>query len=122
MYLHRMPEFIDRFVRGGRVERFHRALSCAWRLFWWSRPQGRAFEMTMCTLKARRLGAKVRLDLERCTLECGDGRTFDLRDDDAVKHGSGGPLHEALRRLLHQQQHAGGGGGAGAAPARAQPG
>ena len=51
MYLHRMPEFIDRYVREGRVEKFHKAMSCVWRLFWWRRPEGRAFEMTLCTLK-----------------------------------------------------------------------
>ncbi len=31
-------------------------LSCSWRLHWWRRPWGRAFEMTICELKRRALG------------------------------------------------------------------
>ena len=58
--MYSMPELIDRFVREGRVGAFHHRLSCAWRLFWWKRPHGRAFEMAMCTLKSRVLGGKVR--------------------------------------------------------------
>lgn len=43
-------------------------LGCRWR-----RPEGRAFEMTMCELKRRVLGAtKIALDTEACTLDCGE--------------------------------------------------
>lgn len=28
-------------------------LACVWRLYWWTRPHGRAFELLMCTLKVR---------------------------------------------------------------------
>ena len=34
-------------------------LACVWPLYWWTPPHGRAFTMSMCTLKARALGAKV---------------------------------------------------------------
>ena len=58
-------------------------LDCVWRLHWWSHPHGRAFEMLMCTLKARALKAQalklgsdppppIRLDTGRCALQCGD--------------------------------------------------
>ena len=56
------------------------ALSCVWRLHWWRRPYGRAFELTMCELKRRALGAaKVEVDLEACTLKCGDSQVVDLK-------------------------------------------
>lgn len=39
----------------------------------WRRPEGRAFEMTMCELKRRVLSAtKITLDTEACTLDCGE--------------------------------------------------
>lgn len=48
-------------------------MGCVWRLFIWSRPYGRAFEMTMCALKAKKLRQKVEVDFELCRISCGDG-------------------------------------------------
>ena len=55
------------------VEKFQANLKCVWRLYWWKRPDGRAFEMTMCALKARLLNQKVHLDLRSCKINCGSG-------------------------------------------------
>ena len=41
----------------------------------WRRPHGRAFEVVMCELKRRALGAALsqkRVDWEKCELYCGD--------------------------------------------------
>ena len=59
--------------RPGVVQGMQANMRCAWRLFWWSRPHGRAFEMSMCSLKARLAGSKPSLDLEACRLVCGPG-------------------------------------------------
>ena len=41
----------------------------------WLRPEGRAFEVVMCELKRRLLGAaKITLDTNACTLDCGERR------------------------------------------------
>jgi hypothetical protein len=43
-----------------------------WRLHWWRPPYGRALDLLACTLKARRLKAKVEIDPFDCTMTCGD--------------------------------------------------
>lgn len=45
-----------------------------------SAPDPRAFEMTMCTLKARKLGGKVAINFEACKLQCGDSKAVDFRN------------------------------------------
>jgi len=75
-WMHRLPDILDQVVRSpGKVERMQQALRCVWPLFWWSRPHGRAFELTMCVLHARLVGAEVQLDLQSCTVQCGPGST-----------------------------------------------
>jgi len=78
MYLHRLPEILHKYVRTGHAARLQKNLKCVWRLYWWTRPHGRAFEMTMCTLKSRLLGVKLQLDLNTCTLRCGDDKVVDF--------------------------------------------
>ena len=40
-------------------------------MFWWSKPRGLAFEMTLCVLRARLAGwARPEVDLEACTVRC----------------------------------------------------
>ncbi|KAG1673542.1 hypothetical protein FOA52_003842 [Chlamydomonas sp. UWO 241] len=78
MTIHRLPEILHRFKKTGKVEKMQKNLECVWRLYWWSRPHGRAFEMTMCTLKARALGKKPTLDFATCRLKCGDAREVDF--------------------------------------------
>lgn len=46
-------------------------MQCAWRLHFWRRPHGRALELLMCELYARKSGQKVRLDVDNCELVCG---------------------------------------------------
>ena len=41
-------------------------------------------------VQARLLGGKGKkpvLNVEECTLECGDGKPFDLRDDSVIQNG-----------------------------------
>ncbi|KAG1654903.1 hypothetical protein FOA52_011063 [Chlamydomonas sp. UWO 241] len=85
MYIHRLPEILHRIERvPGRIAQMRRNLECVWQLHWWNRPHGRAFEMTMCVLKARLHNTQPRLDLRVCRLFCGT--------DEAVnfKHGETG--------------------------------
>ena len=70
--MHKLPEMLEVLVRTGRAEAMLRAMQCAWRFHWWSHPNGRAFALLMCTLKARmHPGGVVRLDTTTCTLSCG---------------------------------------------------
>jgi hypothetical protein len=50
------------------------AMQCAWRLHFWRRPHGRALELLLCELYARKHGHKVRLDVDTCELICGGMR------------------------------------------------
>jgi hypothetical protein len=59
-------------------------MHCVWRLHMWQRPHGRGFELTMCELKARLLGGKVRLDTDSCRLYCGDETAVDFNNENAV--------------------------------------
>jgi len=72
---HKMPQLLDWLKHINRTAEMQANIDrCAWRLFWWRRPFGRAFEVVMCELKRRALGAPLmRLDVQRCELECGDG-------------------------------------------------
>eukprot|EP00195_Chlamydomonas_chlamydogama_P016049 CAMPEP_0202890418 /NCGR_PEP_ID=MMETSP1392-20130828/826_1 /ASSEMBLY_ACC=CAM_ASM_000868 /TAXON_ID=225041 /ORGANISM="Chlamydomonas chlamydogama, Strain SAG 11-48b" /LENGTH=419 /DNA_ID=CAMNT_0049573979 /DNA_START=39 /DNA_END=1298 /DNA_ORIENTATION=+ len=78
---HKLPDILQAYVDTGRVARMQKVLDCAWRLHWWRRPHGRAFELTMCELKRRVLGAaKIHVDWDACTLDCGDGKQVPIRD------------------------------------------
>jgi hypothetical protein len=61
-------------------------MQCAWRLHWWRRPHGRALELLLCELNARKHGGKVRLDPDTCMLHCGGSSlssgTIELSADD----------------------------------------
>ena len=49
----------------------------------WRRPHGRAFELVMCELKRRALGAaggKIQVDWDRCEIKCGDDEAVSLRE------------------------------------------
>lgn len=74
----RLPEILDKMVASGQADRMQKNLGCVWRLYWWTRPHGRAFEMTMCVLKARLLKAKPQIDFGTCTMTCGDGRKWEI--------------------------------------------
>lgn len=77
---HKMDEILKLFIRTGRTKRMQKVLECAWRLHWWRRPHGRAFEMLMCELKRRMLGEKgrVRVDWDACTVWCGDTKPVEI--------------------------------------------
>jgi hypothetical protein len=80
-YIHRLPEILARFERvPGRIAQMRRNLECVWKLHWWNRPHGRAFEMTMCVLKARLHNTTPRLDLASCRLFCGTGEPVNFKD------------------------------------------
>ena len=77
--IHRLPEILHRVAKEpGRVQSMQRHLKCVWRLYWWTRPNGRAFEMTICTLRARLFKARPHLDLHACKLQCGPGPPVDF--------------------------------------------
>jgi len=78
-HLHRLPEILNRFKRTGKAAAMRKNLECIWPLYWWSRPLGRAFEMSMCVLKARILGHPIRVDFDSCRLFCGDDQPVDFR-------------------------------------------
>lgn len=85
---HKTPEILHAFNATGRAATMGRALDCVWRLHWWRRPHGRAFEMTMCELKRRLVGgkgaggggggggAKIELDVVGCRIRCGEGQRW----------------------------------------------
>jgi hypothetical protein len=91
--VHKTPDILNAFIDTGRVAKMQRALACTWKLHWWRRAvgrpgseQGRAFEVLMCTLKRRLLlrGSSqqmIPLDLDECSIECGDGRKIRLNKD-----------------------------------------
>lgn len=71
-WVHRLPELLEMMLRqpGWQAEA-RRAMKCVWPLFWWGPPWGRAFDMTMCMLRARMFGwQRPLLDLHTCTLQC----------------------------------------------------
>jgi hypothetical protein len=78
------------------------AMKCAWRLHWWRRPHGRALELLLCELHARKHGGKVRLDSEQCVLHCGSsshsGGTIELNVDEAWGRVVEGALDRKLPR------------------------
>ena len=53
--VHALPEILQLHIKMGLLAKKQQALRCAWRLHWWRRPWGRAFEVTMCELKRRLL-------------------------------------------------------------------
>jgi len=75
---HKTPDILQAFIQTGRAANMSAALDCVWRLHWWRRPEGRAFEMTMCELKRRLLAkqhgveVKIKLDIQGCRVSCGD--------------------------------------------------
>ena len=90
--VHKTPDILNTFIDTGRVAKMQKALDCTWKLHWWRRmagrpgsEQGRAFEILMCTLKRRMiLGVgqqMIPLDVNECTIECGDGKKIRLNDD-----------------------------------------
>jgi hypothetical protein len=83
-FVHRLPEFLEEYESAGRLAHAAAALRCAWRLHMWTRPHGRGFELTMCELKARLLGVKMRLDTGSCRLYCGDDTAVDFEQEHAV--------------------------------------
>lgn len=75
----RTYEILKYFKDQGKVEAMQKALECAWRLHWWRRPHGRAFEVVMCELKRRLLGAgKMKFNTTTCEMECGDGKWINV--------------------------------------------
>lgn len=70
----RTPEILKSFVDSGKVKQMQENLKCAWRLHFWRRPHGRAFEVVMCELKRRLMGLKghIPVDFKACTITCGD--------------------------------------------------
>lgn len=90
--VHKTPDILNAFIDTGRVAKMQKALDCTWKLHWWRRmagrpgsEQGRAFEVLMCTLKRRMLLGQgqqmIPLDVNECTLDCGDGKKIRLNDD-----------------------------------------
>ncbi|KAG1657850.1 hypothetical protein FOA52_002029 [Chlamydomonas sp. UWO 241] len=82
--VHKLPQILTHVIHSGRAARMQRVLDCAWRLHWWRRPHGRAFEMVMCELKRRALGAApghVGVDWDKCELRCGDDVPVPLRHE-----------------------------------------
>jgi len=77
---HKLPDILDAFIKSGRVEKMQKVLECVWRLHWWRRPYGRAFELTMCELKRRKLGSRIEVDTDTCTIRCGDSKVVNLRE------------------------------------------
>lgn len=78
---HKLDKILKAFVKSGRAAKMQKNLECAWRLHWWTRPHGRAFELTMCELKRRLLGgSRVNVDFEKCAIECGDGEWINLKE------------------------------------------
>lgn len=76
---HKTDLILQQQIKSGRAAKMQRALNCTWRLHWWRRPEGRAFELTMCELKRRVLGKpRIQLDVEKCAIECGDGKWVPL--------------------------------------------
>ncbi|KAG1678020.1 hypothetical protein FOA52_000816 [Chlamydomonas sp. UWO 241] len=76
---HKLPPILAVFNNTGHVANMQKALECTWRLHWWRRPYGRAFEVVMCELKRRVLKAdRIKLDTDECTLDCGDGHRINL--------------------------------------------
>jgi len=80
---HKLPDIIDAFISSGKVAKMQKALGCAWRLHWWRRPYGRAFELVMCELKRRLLGVAPhvsRIDWDKCALNCGGDELVPITD------------------------------------------
>mmetsp|Transcript_6351 Transcript_6351/g.14064 ORF Transcript_6351/g.14064 Transcript_6351/m.14064 type:complete len:469 (+) Transcript_6351:20-1426(+) len=80
--VHKMPSLLDWLTHIGKLGTMRKNIDfCAWRLFWWRRPYGRAFEVLMCELKRRALNApKIQVRWETCEIECGDGNWINLKD------------------------------------------
>lgn len=89
--VHKTPDILNAFIGSGRGAKMHKALECSWKLHWWrrsvgrpGRDQGRAFEVLMCTLKRRLILGTGRqmipLDLDECSIECGDGKKVMLNE------------------------------------------
>jgi len=79
---HKTDKLLHWYMRTGRVAKMQANLQCAWRMHWWHRPHGRAFEVTMCALKRRLLGKPgvIPVDWKACALDCGDGKWVPLKD------------------------------------------
>jgi len=76
----KLAPILEYVEKKGRVPMMQTILGCTWRLFWWRRPHGRAFEVLMCELKRRKLGAeRMQVNLEECRMECGDGKWVDVK-------------------------------------------
>ncbi|GAX83089.1 hypothetical protein CEUSTIGMA_g10515.t1 [Chlamydomonas eustigma] len=76
---HKFPEVLEVLIRKGIVAKMQKVLDCVWRLHWWTHPHGRAFELVMCELKRRLLGAdSIIVDTEACTLQCGDEKVVNI--------------------------------------------
>ncbi|KAG1669049.1 hypothetical protein FOA52_003967 [Chlamydomonas sp. UWO 241] len=71
---YKAPQLIRKWLADGTVAKMQANLECAWRLHWWRRPHGRAFEVTMCELRRRKArvprGTKMHVDFKACTLTC----------------------------------------------------
>lgn len=78
--MHKLPDFLHAFNNTGRVAKMQKAMECTWRLHWWRRDEGRAFEVVMCELKRRLLGKPMKLDTEKCELYCGDDRPVKIAE------------------------------------------
>ena len=69
---YQLPQILELYISSGRVARMQENLKCAWRLHWWRRPHGKAFEVLACELKRRKKGIKgvMKIDFKACTLTC----------------------------------------------------
>jgi hypothetical protein len=72
---YRTPNILDELVTSGKAAQMQENLKCAWRLHWWRRPHGKAFEVVMCELKRRKMGIPrglIHIDFKNCTMKCID--------------------------------------------------
>ena len=69
---YQLPTILQTYVSTGRAAKMQENLKCAWRLHWWRRPHGKAFEVLACELMRRKKGLKgpMQIDFQACTLTC----------------------------------------------------